>query len=171
MSKLRVSYLALRTPPVASIDETCPPGIEITRQTLSLDNYLALYKAVGGPWGWDQRLKMPRNILSDFLTGHSCHIFTLREAGAALQTIGFCEFDSSGFPDIQLMNFGLIPAAFGRRLGPNFLCTVLRQLWSELDPRLIWLHTDEWDHPKALEVYLNAGFVLDVERFEDPTEL
>ncbi len=69
------------------------------------------------------------------------------------------------------MNFGLIPEAFGRGLGPHFLQAALRQLWSELNPRRIWLHTDEWDHPKARDVYLNAGFVLDEERIEDPADL
>ncbi len=168
MSKLRVSYLALREPPAVSAENACPAGIEIARQTLSLDDYLALYKAVGGPWGWDQRLNMPRNALSDFLAGPSCHIFTLREGA---RTIGFCEFDSSRLPDVQLMNFGLIPEVFGRGLGPSFLHAVLRQLWDEINPRRIWLHTDEWDHPRALEVYRNAGFVLDEERLEDPADL
>jgi len=171
MSKLRVSYLALRAPPAAGTWQARPAGIEIGRQTLSLDDYLALYRAVGGPWGWDQRLKMPRNVLSDFLAGPSCHIFTLSETGESSRTIGFCEFDSSGLPDVQLMNFGLIPKVFGRGLGPHFLHAVLQQLWSELNPRRIWLHTDEWDHPKAIEVYRNAGFVLDEERLEDPADL
>ena len=168
MSKLRVSYLVLCERPAAIAEDARPPGIEISRQTLSLEDYLALYRAVGGPWGWDQRLNMPRNVLSDFLIGSSCHVFTLREGPRA---IGFCEFDSSGLPDVQLMNFGLIPEAFGRGLGPQFLHAVLRQLWGELNPRRIWLHTDEWDHPRALEVYRNAGFVLDEERLEDPADL
>lgn len=111
---------------------------------------------------------MPRNVLSDFLAGPACHILTLREDS---RIIGFCEFDSSGLPDVQLMNFGLIPEAFGRGLAPSFLHAVLRRLWGELNPRRVWLHTDEWDHPKALEVYLNAGFVLDEERFEDSADL
>jgi GNAT superfamily N-acetyltransferase len=168
MSKLRVSYLALREPPAAIAEDARPPGIEISRQILSLDDYLALYKAVGGPWGWDQRLNMPRNVLSDFLAGPACHIFNMREDA---RTIGLCEFDSSGAPDVQLMNFGLIPEVFGRGLGPSFLHAVLRQLWGELNPRRVWLHTDEWDHPKAHEIYLNAGFVVDEERLEDPADL
>ena len=68
--------------------------------------------------------------------------YVLRDQhGAAL---GFCEFDWEAFPHIELKNFGLIPAAQGRGLGP-------------------WLHTDTWDHPAAKHVYERAGFrVYDV---------
>jgi RimJ/RimL family protein N-acetyltransferase len=169
--RIRVSYLALPEGPARPAENACPPGIEVARQLLRIDEYLALYRAVGGPWGWDQRLKMPRGLLADFLAGPHSHIFTLRSRAEGSPALGFCEFDSAGHPDVQLVNFGMVPEAYGRRLGPCLLAVALRAIWDELSPRRIWLHTDVWDHPKAMDVYLKAGFVLEEVRNEDPTEL
>ncbi len=168
---IRVSYLALPRGPAEPAEYACPPGIDVMRQTLPVDEYLALYRAVGGPWGWDQRLKMPRGLLADFLAGPHSHIFTLLSLAEGSPALGFCEFDSAGHPDVQLVNFGMVPEAYGRRLGPCLLAVALRAIWEELNPRRIWLHTDEWDHPKAMDVYLKAGFVLEDVQNEDPAGL
>ncbi len=169
--RIRVSYLALPQGPAGPAEKVCPRDIEIARQRLRLEEYLALYRAVGGPWGWDQRLKMPRGLLADVLAGPHSHIFTLRSLAEGSPALGFCEFDSAGHPDVQLVNFGMVSEAFGRRLGPCLLAIALRAIWEELNPRRIWLRTDEWDHPKAMDVYLKAGFVLEDVQIEDPTAL
>jgi GNAT superfamily N-acetyltransferase len=91
-----------------------------------------------------------RSGLAQLLQGNLLRIYLLRsELGEAL---GFCEFDRSAFPQIELKNFGIVPEARGRRLGPWLLSTALVAEWST-NPARIWLHTDTWDHPAAIRVY------------------
>jgi GNAT superfamily N-acetyltransferase len=150
---LRVTYLEQRKPPA-------PPALYLGGERIGLERltsstYLALYQRVGEPLKWDQRLLMPKSDIEALLGGESLHIYVLRdERGDAL---GFCEFDRSAFPEIELKNFGLIPEAHGRGLGPWLLSVALNGEWRS-DPVRIWLHTDTWDHPAAVRVYQKAGF-------------
>ena len=73
--------------------------------------------------------------------------------------MGFCEFDRSAFPQVELKNFGLIPDAQGRGLGRWLLSTALQGEW-RANPDRIWLHTDTWDHPAAVHVYQRIGFKI-----------
>lgn len=160
---LRVSYLEARLPPLQ------PPqraGHErIAPERPSLDEYLALYRGVGEPLRWDQRLLLPEEELRALLGGDSLSIYVLRNAQG--DPLGFCEFDRSAFPDIELKNFGLIPSAQGRGLGPWLLTVALHEEWKS-NPRRIWLHTDTWDHPAAIPVYERAGFRVYEVRHEPP---
>jgi len=127
----------------------------ITRETLSNSEYLAIYRAVGEPLRWDQRLLMPEAQLGALLDGGCLNIYVLRNVQG--EPLGFCEFDRSALPEIELKNFGLVPGAQGRGLGPWLLLLALREEWKS-NPTRIWLHTDTWDHPAAIRVYQRAGF-------------
>jgi GNAT superfamily N-acetyltransferase len=131
-------------------------GLErIARERLPLRDYLTLYRNVGGPVRWDQRLQMPEAQLRALLESDILHVYVLRNsAGDAL---GFCEFDRSTFPEIEVKNFGLVREAQGRGLGSWLLCAALSEEWESGATR-IWLHTDNWDHPSAIPVYERAGF-------------
>jgi GNAT superfamily N-acetyltransferase len=94
------------------------------------------------------------------LAGDALAIYVLR--GRDHKPIGFCEFDRQGFPEIELKNFGVIPAVQGRGLGSWLLSVALQAQWQSGASR-IWLHTDTWDHPAAVMVYERAGFrVFDI---------
>jgi len=163
---LRVTYLEQTEP--------APPpalhwgGERVTRERLILDTYLALYRRIGAPLGWDQRLLMPAAALTGLLAGESLRLYVLRDAPG--EAIGLCEFDRGGFPQIELKNFGLVPEVQGRGLGPWLLAIALQAEWRS-NPDRIWLHTDTWDHPAAVGVYERAGFrVFDV-RYEPAAPL
>ena len=149
---VRVSYLEQHSAP-AAVDREGPETI--AEEKLSPAEYLDLYHRVGGPVRWDARLKLSAEELAALLQGSGLQIYVLRDAGA--QPIGFCEFDRQAFPDVELKNFGLIPEAQGRGLGPWLLSVALQEQWRRA-PQRIWLHTDTWDHPAALHVYEKAGF-------------
>ena len=140
----------------------------IARERMTVAAYLALYTRVGGPQHWDQRLKMPPEELDALVSGESLHLYVLRAARG--EPLGFCEFDRSGFPQIELKNFGLIAEAQGRRLGSWLLATALQGEWRS-NPDRIWLHTDTWDHPAARIVYERAGFRVFDEREQLPDSL
>jgi ribosomal protein S18 acetylase RimI-like enzyme len=150
---LRVSYMRLTEAPPIVRPHTGAESIALEQTTLAA--YLALYKRVGGPLRWDQRLLMPAAELESLLASDRIHVYVLRDAEHAAQ--GFCEFDHGAFPEIELKNFGLVPEAQGRGLGRYLLATALNEEW-KFNPAQIWLHTDTWDHPAAIHVYERFGF-------------
>jgi GNAT superfamily N-acetyltransferase len=163
-SVLRVTYLEQSEP-------APPPGLYWGSERVALERmtrgaYLALYRRVGEPLRWDQRSSMPELELKALLDGESLHIYVLWDLEG--DALGFCEFDRSGFPQIELKNFGLVPEAQGRGLGPWLLATALQGEWRS-NPDRVWLHTDAWDHPAAVRIYERAGFrVFDVR--DEPAE-
>jgi len=163
---VQVTYMELREPPAPPIDRC---GSErIAREHLSLGDYLTLYRNVGEPLRWDQRLLMPEAELRELLEGKALNIYVLRDQQH--YALGFCEFDRREFPEIELKNFGLVPGAQRRGLGPWLLKIALLQEWNSGAKR-IWLHTDIWDHPAAIRVYERAGFLVYDVRHEAPGTL
>jgi GNAT superfamily N-acetyltransferase len=155
---LRVTYLDQSEPAVAPKLYWGSERVTLERMTRS--SYLELYRRVGEPLRWDQRISMPEAELESLLGGGALHIYVLRELRG--DALGLCEFDRTHFPQIELKNFGLVPEAQGRGLGPWLLATALQGEWRS-NPDRIWLHTDSWDHPAALRIYERAGFrVFDV---------
>jgi GNAT superfamily N-acetyltransferase len=163
---VRVRYLELLQPPAAVADRG--NGECIVLERLTRTDYLALYRRVGEPVRWDQRLQLPAAQLDALLSSEALRLYVLRSASG--QAIGLCEFDRSGFPDIELKNFGIAPEMWGHGLGRWLLGVALRCEW-ESEPSRIWLHTDNWDHPAALHLYEWAGFRVYAERDEDPGPL
>jgi hypothetical protein len=161
---LLVTYMELLTQPSGSAAHPAPSAnLEIRAEHLRVDDYLSLYRAIGEPLTWDLRLRMPVEEVAQFLSASSTRTFILREAG---QPVGLCEFDAVEAEDIELTHFGLVPEAYGRRLGPFLLANALHAVWCA-GTRRIWLHTDTNDHPKAQAVYSRAGFKTYMQRMED----
>lgn len=162
--RLLVTYMDLREPPAGRPMLPVPDvNLTLRSERLSVEDYLALYREIGTPLTWDSRLQMRQAALAAFLSAPSTATFILREEGRA---IGLCEFDAVDTEDIELTHFGLVPAAYGRRLGPWLLDTALRAIWRGTTRR-IWLHTDTNDHPKAQATYRRAGFEVYKEQMED----
>ena len=162
MVELLVTYLDMTASPPEPALSSPDSRVCLKRENLSLADYLDLYRAVGAPLDWDQRLRMPREDLAILLASPSTWLNVLRIDGVAA---GFCEFNSVGQPVVELAHFGLVEAFQGRGLGPYLLDGSLRAIWAG-QPERIWLHTDTNDHPKALSVYLRAGFSIRERRME-----
>lgn len=162
MVDLLVTYMEMLAPLRGAPLASPSPDAIVTRERLDPASYLDLYRSVGGPVQWDQRLRMPEADLETLLAGASTHIHVLRVDGEAA---GFCEFNNVGEAAIELVHFGLVPAFQGKRLGPFLLDQALRAAWSHR-PQRLWLHTDTYDHPAARSVYERAGFRGYAERIE-----
>ena len=157
--------MELRTAPVLL---TVGGAEQVRTERLGIEDYLALYRRVGEAWRWDQRLRLAKPTLAALLAGPDISTHVMRdERGFAL---GFCEFDRSAFPEVELKNFGLISEVHGRGLGLRLLSCALNEEWQRR-PSRIWLHTDPWDHPAAVHVYQRAGFRIYDVRDEDPDPL
>lgn len=162
MVDLLVTYMEMRDPNPAPVRPRPLPGATVGRETLDLISYRRLYRAVGEPVRWDQRLRMPEDELLAFLLDPATHLHVLRLDGEA---VGMCEFDGVGKPDVELTHFGLVPHCHGRGLGAYLLDHALGAVWSH-KPRRIWLHTDTYDHARAQPTYGRAGFAVFDQRVE-----
>jgi ribosomal protein S18 acetylase RimI-like enzyme len=158
---LRVTYLELRAAPQAAAGVAGSARVSLER--LSRADYLSLYGRVGESVRWDQRLQMSANDLDSLLAGDASRIYVMRDERST--RIGLCEFDHSRFPEVELLNFGVVPECRGRGLGPALLAAALRAEW-QAGPTRIFLHTDTWDHPAATALYEAAGFRVYAERAE-----
>jgi ribosomal protein S18 acetylase RimI-like enzyme len=152
---VHVTYLELRQRPEAVPARGGDERVAV--ETLGLEDYLALYRRVGGPVRWDQRLRMPAAELQALLQSGRLCIYVLRDSSG--EALGFCEFDRARFPELELKNFGIVPEAQGRGCGPWLLAIALEREWRR-GPTRVWLHTDTWDHPAAIAVYQRAGFKI-----------
>ena len=171
MSRISVTYLALTRAPEPCVLVSPKPGARVSLRKLDISDYLAIYRDVGGPWRWDQRLRMPRHELIAYLDGPSSRIFCLSDRSRDGGVLGFCEFDATDAADIQLMNFGVVPALSGRGFGRLLLGQALTAIWRDDAPKRISLHTDTWDHPKARALYLSVGFEIEAEKMQEPDDL
>ncbi|MGD9480005.1 GNAT family N-acetyltransferase [Shinella sp. G-2] len=162
--RLLVTYLERFEPPAEHAALAMPPGaLALEAERLTVEAYLTLYREIGGPYSWDQRLRLPHETLAAFLAAETTRTFVLREEG---RPVGLCEFDRFRGEDVELTHFGLVPAVYGRRLGPFLLDAGLRAAWGPATRR-IWLHTDTNDHPKAMATYGRAGFKPYMQRMEE----
>ena len=160
--QLLVTYMEMLERPAGDAFPAPIAHAVVTSERPVAAAFLSLYRAVGEPLRWDQRLRMPRADLDDFLGSLSTGLYILRLDGRA---VGLCEFDRVDTQDVELTHFGLVPEVYGKRLGPFLLDSALRAVWDRGANR-IWLHTDEWDHPKAQDTYRRAGFSTFAQKLE-----
>jgi GNAT superfamily N-acetyltransferase len=78
---------------------------------------------------------------------------------------GYAELDRREAPDTELAYFGLLPEFIGRGLGRYLLDWAIRHAW-RARPRRIWVHTCDFDHPRAIAVYRKSGFRVYDQRVE-----
>jgi len=131
--------------------------------------YRYIYDTVGRPWLWFERRLMDDTALAALLAKPRIEVFVIYVRGVPA---GFFELDTAQPRETKLCYFGLIPDFIGRRLGPWLLQAAIDQAWTRPLDRL-WLHTSTFDHPKALSVYQQAGFVVYDRRrvsFDDPRD-
>lgn len=161
------TYLEMRTPPDAGPLPESPLTLS-PLLNLSLDQYRALYRKVGGRWLWYLRLIMDDAALSAFLRDPAVELrAVIDEVGVQ---VGMVELDYRVAGECELAYLGLVPELAGQGHGKWLLAQALRLAWREGISR-IHLHTGTFDHPAAIRTYRRVGFVpfkLAIERFPDP---
>ena len=89
---LTVSYLELTQAP--SPIPTRVGSEQVVAERLALEDYLALYRRVGAPLRWDQRLNMPGDELRSLLESARLGIYVLRNASGG--GLGFASSTVAG---------------------------------------------------------------------------
>jgi GNAT superfamily N-acetyltransferase len=165
-----ITYLQM---PVRPVGRRAPVPLDklalMRAEACTVSFYRYLYNTVGEPWLWFERRLLDDTALAEQILKPTIEICVLYVRGVPA---GFFELDIAAPRETKLCYFGLIPDFIGRHLGPYLLQAAIDQAWSRPLDRL-WLHTSTFDHPKALSVYQQAGFVVYARRpvlFEDPRE-
>jgi len=165
-----ITYLEMLERPMG---RRAPAPIEklalMRAEACTVSFYRYLYDTVGEPWLWFERRLIDDAALAAQIRKPTIEIFVLYVRGVPA---GFFELDIAAARETKLSYFGLIPDFIGRRLGPYLLQAAIDQAWSRPLDRF-WLHTSTFDHPKALRVYQQAGFIVYARRpvsFDDPRE-
>lgn len=126
------------------------------RPAPTVEEYRALYNAVGKDYHWLSRRKISDAELATVIQNPGSELHVLHVAGVPA---GFAELDCRQPDEIELVQFGLTREFIGQGLGKWFLQWTIDLAWS-YQPRRFWLHTCTLDHAAALPNYLQAGFVL-----------
>lgn len=156
LAVVRRTYLALRSPD-ALRPAPAPPGADlrvVRRTPCPVAEYRALYAAVGERWHWRDRLAWSDEALAAHLARDQVRVHVLLEGDGP---IGYYELEAHDDGSMEIVYFGLVPAAHGRGLGGWLLTHAAREAWA-LGARVLWLHTCTLDGPHAMANYLARGF-------------
>lgn len=128
-----------------------------------VQDYLGMYKNVGEEYGWSNRLLMEKNQLVSLLEKNSVSIFLYYIDGV---NAGYFEIDFSTSQKAEIAYLGLLPEYIGKGFGKSIMHEAIRKA-SNNGENLVWLHTCEFDHEKALDTYLKTGFKITKEVLQD----
>lgn len=155
--RVDISFLDMICAP-SSPDRSLPEGWSVESDVrLTIGDYRALYDAVGRPWCWWMRTVMSDAKLEGILSSPETRVFLLREGD---DVRGFFELDvQTAWRRVNIAYFGLLPEAIGCGVGAAFLRHAIDAAWS-FRPHRVTVNTCTADHPRALPIYLAAGFRL-----------
>ena len=121
--------------------------------SVDIDYYRFLYKGVGEPWRWRDRLIMADAELSSVLASDSNSVYVLYVGGTPA---GYVELQQQQ-NDVEIAYFGLRMAYLGQGLGKHLLSYGISEAWTGGAKR-VWVHTCNLDGPYALKNYKSRGF-------------
>lgn len=149
-------------------EKALPPvksGISVEKWAIPQPKeYLELYNKVGKDYGWSGRLTMEKNQLEQMLQkNENVHVFLYLADNAEA---GYFEIDFTKNGEAEIVYLGLLPDFIGKGFGKSLIHEAVRAAYDEGVSR-VWLHTCEYDHPHALELYQKAGFHMYDEKMEE----
>jgi GNAT superfamily N-acetyltransferase len=121
--------------------------------------FLSLYGAVGHDYEWRDRFDQAKthpDALHAFVHDPKTEIWVLYHQG---WPAGFFMLDWRGARICDLAYFGLVPQAMGRGIGKTLLQIAIAKGWAGGDVQKMTINTCTLDHPRALGLYAQMGFV------------
>lgn len=142
---------------------TAPPDLSL-RRLGSADTALhrRVYRMVGEPWLWSGHIDKTEAALSAYLGHPDVMSFALMEQD---RPIGLLELAFGPPEGAEIVQFGLAPAEGGKGAGGWMMDQAIR-IAREAGIRRLWLHTCNFDHPKAIAFYRRQGFRVYAQGFE-----
>jgi RimJ/RimL family protein N-acetyltransferase len=157
MASVEVTRTYLRLKPVAALARApLPDGVRLLRRApCTVDEYRAMYAEVGAPWHWHDRDAWPDEQLAAHLADPTVVVWRLEDRDARF--LGYVELQRHPDQAVEIVYFGLVPAATGRGIGKGFL-TAAVDAAVDMGGSHVWLHTCTLDHPAAQANYMARGF-------------
>jgi GNAT superfamily N-acetyltransferase len=150
-----VTFLEMHGPPSTLPPKPADGRLALTRvDVIPLHYYRYLYRTVGAPWLWFERLLLHDEELSERIHGEGIEVYVLSSAGAPA---GYFELDFADPESVALVYFGLMPEWTGRGVGSWFLGAAVAQGFSR-GAASMRVNTCTLDHPAALPLYRRLGF-------------
>lgn len=144
------------------------PDWTLTRMpSPTIEDYRALYTAVGRDWLWFMRLRMPDAELAELLADPAVEVYRLEAPGGEQ---GILELDFVEPETCELAFFGVTKGLIGGGAARWLMNQAITMAWSRPIKRF-WVHTCTFDSAKAPEFYMRSGFKpfrREVEIIEDP---
>jgi GNAT superfamily N-acetyltransferase len=163
-----VTHLAMARPARPVEDAPLPEGVTLERLGAdALQRYLALFRAIGAPWLWVSRLRLPESQVAAMLGDARREAHAVMLAG---REIGLVELDATAPDETELVYFGLIAKETGRGLGKALMRRAIQLAFSRPIERLT-VHTCTLDDSAALPFYMRLGFTpvrQEIELIDDP---
>jgi GNAT superfamily N-acetyltransferase len=163
-----VTHLAMGRPAPIARAQALPPGVTLERlRGGAVVRYLALFRAVGAPWLWVSRLRLPEAKVAATLEDERCEAYAVMRGG---REIGLVELDATKAQETELVYFGLMREATGQGLGKALMQAAIRLAFMRPIDRLT-VHTCTLDAANALPFYLRMGFApvrQEIELIDDP---
>lgn len=153
--KVRTIYMEMLNKPV--IDLILPENTVFNRKiNIDTEEYKYFYRKVGDFWGWSGRLIISDDDLRMVLDNPQNEIYFLTVEN---NFAGFFELFRHSNEDVELVYMGLSFEFIGKGLGKILLNQAIKTAWNSTTKRF-WLHTCEFDHQNAVEIYQKAGFEI-----------
>jgi GNAT superfamily N-acetyltransferase len=159
------TYLDMTAPPASSARTAA--GVELQRLTgIDAARFRSLYRAVGERWLWASHLSKSPVELAAYLAAPERETFAVVDQHGDIGLLQL-EYDTifgmGGHAEIVYL--GLMETEIGRGIGQWLIEQAVALAFARPVKRL-WLHTCNFDHPKALAFYLRAGFRVYATGFE-----
>jgi GNAT superfamily N-acetyltransferase len=157
------TYLEMMLPPVPDIRRPAPADVRLERLTgRDVARFRALFRAIGEAWLWASHLSKSSEEIADLLDDPSGETFA---AAGPSGDIGLLQLEWDGNGSAEIVYFGLVAGAIGRGMGHWLVQEAIARALAR-PARRLWLHTCNFDHPKALHFYQGAGFKIYATGFE-----
>jgi GNAT superfamily N-acetyltransferase len=118
------------------------------------ERYRTLYRRIGEPWLWFDRMVMPAEKLAGILDDPKVEAYALNDGR---DDIGLMELDFRSEGEAELVYLGLVPGATGKGGGRFLMNEAIRRAFARPIGRF-FVHTCSLDHPGALAFYMRSGF-------------
>lgn len=163
-----VTHLEMIRPPIARSTPQMSASLTLRRLgAADLDDYRALFRAVGEEWLWFSRLRMDASTLAAILTDADVEAYAVHDGA---EPVGLLELDFRVAHECELAFFGLVASHTGQGVGTRLMHEALTRAWRD-DVARVHVHTCTLDHPAAVAFYVRSGFTpykREVEVAPDP---
>ena len=131
-------------------------------KNIDLQFYWYLFNGVGTPYRWTSRKLLTNQQVLNILSDPTTRIFVIEELGSPA---GFIELSCQN-DAVECVYFGILPQFYGKKLGRTLFKWTMKQIFDDPQIQRFWLHTCEFDHPKAIDIYRSFGMTIKKQSYE-----